>query len=78
MRYKTLSVDLRSPTGRILARNSSGGWYLDGNRVDTEDAILLLADAVEDLGYFCQVAKDVLDEDTFEDVMYVYAYDGEE
>ncbi|WP_282156249.1 hypothetical protein [Cytobacillus gottheilii] len=43
----------------------NGCWFLDNNSISEEEAIAELVEAVQDLGYWCQVAKDVLPESQF-------------
>lgn len=49
-----------------------GDYYVDGERVTAEAAILVLSEAVQELGYWCQVAKDVLPVEMFDEVQFVY------
>jgi len=50
-----------------------GKYFADGKEVSPEEAIAILVEAAEELGYWCQVAKDILPEDWFEEVQLVYA-----
>ena len=61
-----------------LERNGQGVWTLDGKVIDQEQAIVEMADAINDLGYWCQVAKDVLPTEMFEEVQYAYEYDPDQ
>ncbi len=49
-------------------------WTLDGVEIDQEHAISELVEAVQDLGYWCQVAKDVLPTDDFDMVQEAYEH----
>ncbi|MFB0831068.1 hypothetical protein ACEU2D_15865 [Brevibacillus laterosporus] len=73
-KFKTLIVCLRKKNGYMLERNESGKWFLDGNKIEEEQAINELVEAVQDLGYWCQVAKDVLPTEVFEMVQESYSY----
>ncbi|RPK29846.1 hypothetical protein EDO6_00470 [Paenibacillus xylanexedens] len=57
-----------------LERSGEGVWTLDGTQIDEKQAIQELVEAVSDLGYWCQVAKDVLPTEMFEMVQESYAY----
>lgn len=74
---KTLKVGLKKKGAHTLERNENGQWFLDGKPIETEFAIRELVEAVEDLGYWCQVAKDVLDDEDFELVQTSYDYQPE-
>lgn len=74
---KELKVFLKKKGARTLERNAEGIWTLDGKVIDQEQAIIELAEAVNDLGYWCQVAKDVLDTEDFEMVQEAYEYNPE-
>ncbi len=76
MKYEEIKVNLHKRSGAILTRDSAGRWYLDGNPTSREEAIKELVEAVQDLGYWCQVAKDVLPEEMFDAVQESYAYEG--
>lgn len=62
----------RYPT---LERNEKGNWFLDQKEVTQDEAINELVEAVKDLGYWCQVAKDVLPTEQFEMVQEAYEYE---
>ena len=49
----------------MLERTVNGGWILDSKQITQDQAINELVEAVSDLGYWCQVAKDVLEEEDF-------------
>ncbi|MDG0791950.1 hypothetical protein OMP38_14615 [Cohnella ginsengisoli] len=72
-----LKVALKKKGAHTLERNEHGVWTLDGTVIDQERAIVEMADAVNDLGYWCQVAKDVLDEEDYQLVQTSYEYDPE-
>ena len=59
MDYETIKVGLKKKGAHTLERNNAGIWTLDGKEVTQEAAISELVEAVEELGYWCQVAKDV-------------------
>lgn len=71
---KTVKVSLRKKGANILERTGEGAWLLDGRPIDQETAIQELVEAVEDLGYWCQVAKDVLPTEEFNEVQRAYEY----
>ena len=73
-KFKTLKVCLHKKNGHMLERNESGKWFLDGKVIEEEQAINELVEAVQDLGYWCQVAKDVLPTEDFEMVQESYSY----
>lgn len=58
----------------MLERNAKGQWLLDGKEIEQEKAISELVEAVQDLGYWCQVANDVLPTVDFEMVQEAYEY----
>ncbi|WP_433943474.1 hypothetical protein [Paenibacillus sp. SN-8-1] len=74
---KELKVFLKKKGANTLTRNSEGRWLLDGKEVDQERAIVEMAEAVQDLGYWCQVAKDVLPTEDFVMVQEAYEYNPE-
>ena len=66
----------------VLYRNEEGIYALSANGgapavMDEEEAIQNLVQAVRDLGYWCQVAKDILPTGYFEEVNRAVAYEGE-
>lgn len=67
-------VCLHKKSAHTLERNE-GKWFLDGIEIDQEHAICELVEAVRDLGYWCQVAKDVLPTEQFEFVQEAYEYE---
>lgn len=69
-----IKVCLRKKNAYMLERNESGVWSIDGNVIDQEQAIKELVEAVEDLGYWCQVAKVVLPKKWYEGVQESYEY----
>lgn len=75
---KEIKVALKKKGAHTLERNADGEWALDGKKIEQEQAIVEMADAVNDLGYWCQVAKDVLDTEDYELVQYSYEYDPEQ
>lgn len=74
---KNLKVCLHKKGAHILERTEDGKWLLDNEPVTQEEAINELAEAVQDLGYWCQVAKDVLPEEEYEEVQRAYEYHEE-
>ncbi|MBG9734742.1 hypothetical protein [Paenibacillus alvei] len=74
---KELKVSLKKKGAHTLVRTGEGKWLLDGQEIDQEKAIVEMAEAVNDLGYWCQVAKDVLPTEEFEMVQEAYEYDPE-
>lgn len=54
-----------------------GKYYLDEKEVPVEVGVAALALAAQELGYWCQVAKDILPEEWFSEVQRVYAYQDE-
>ncbi|WCS69657.1 hypothetical protein Goe25_00240 [Bacillus phage vB_BsuM-Goe25] len=72
---KEFSVCLHRRGAHILERTSEGKWLLDKNEITTEEAIAELVVAVQDLGYWCQVSKDILPQECFEMVQEAYAYE---
>ena len=74
---KEIKVCLHKKGAHMLERNSDGVWFLDRNVIGHEEAVQHLVSAVEDLGYWCQVAKDVLPEEEFAEVQRAYEYDPE-
>lgn len=73
-RVKPIKVFLKKKGANTLERAENGRWTLDGNPIDQENAIQEMAQAVEDLGYWCQVAKDVLPEEEFAEVQRCVEY----
>ncbi|MGU9969854.1 hypothetical protein [Bacillus sp. N1(2025)] len=71
-----LKVCLHKKGAHTLERTVNGGWILDSKQITQDQAINELAEAVSDLGYWCQVAKDVLEED-FNAVQEAYEYKEE-
>ena len=71
---KGLKVCLHKKNAHTLERKSDGKWLLDNKEIPQEQAIDELAKAVQDLGYWCQVAKDVLPKEEFDEVQYAYEY----
>lgn len=69
-----LKVCLKKKNGHMLERTIKGDWFLDLKKITQEQAINELVDAVNDLGYWCQVAKDVLPTEDFEMVQEAYEY----
>ncbi|WP_339148388.1 hypothetical protein [Sutcliffiella sp. BMC8] len=61
--------------GAHTLERKDGYWTLNGEEIDQEHAISELVEAVQDLGYWCQVAKDVLSKEDFEMVQEAYAYE---
>ncbi|MDX8367832.1 hypothetical protein [Cytobacillus sp. IB215665] len=74
---KNIKVCLHKKNAHTLERNEQGKWFLDEKEIGQEQAIEELAEAVQDLGYWCQVAKDVLPEEQFELVNESYYYEGD-
>ncbi|WP_240661799.1 hypothetical protein [Paenibacillus xylanexedens] len=72
--FKPLKVFLKKRGANTLERSGEGVWTLDGTQIDEKQAIQELVEAVSDLGYWCQVAKDVLPTEMFEMVQESYAY----
>lgn len=70
-----LKVFLKKKGANTLIRTSEGVWLLDGKEVDQEKAIVEMVEATNDLGYWCQVAKDILSPEDFEMVQEAYEYD---
>lgn len=77
---KPIKVCLHKKGAHMLERNEAGQWILDGKEIEEEQAITELFEAVQDLGYWCQVARDVLPTEDFEMVQeaYLYQEDGQE
>ncbi|WP_231574969.1 hypothetical protein [Bacillus sp. B-jedd] len=75
---KELRVCLHKKGAHTLERQSNGRWFLDSKEIPEEDAIGELVEAVRDLGYWCQVAKDVLPQEQFETVQEAYEYKEKE
>lgn len=73
-KFESIKVGLKKKGAHTLERSESGVWTLDGVKIDQERAVQELAEAVSDLGYWCQVAKDVLPTEMFEMVQESYAY----
>lgn len=60
--------------GAHMLERKDGQWILDGKVIDQETAINELVEAVQDLGYWCQVAKDVLPTEEFAEVQRCVEY----
>lgn len=73
--YKAIKVGLKMKGAHTLERTTEGQWLLDGNKIEQERAITELVEAVQALGYWCQVAKDVLPSEMFEMVHESYEYE---
>jgi len=73
-----LRICLHKKNAHTLERDIDGNWFLDRKQITQERAITELVEAVQDLGYWCQVAKDVLPTDDFEMVQEAYEYHEEE
>lgn len=71
---KYIKVCLHKKGAHTLERNTEGQWTLDRKEIEQEKAISELVEAVQDLGYWCQVAKDVLPAEDFEMVQEAYSY----
>lgn len=71
------SVCLHKKEAHTLLKFRDGKWELDGKEIPEEQAIAELIEAVQDLGYWCQVAKDVLPPEQFEAVQESYEYHDE-
>lgn len=71
---KQIKVGLKKKDAHTLERSENGVWALDGKEIDQEQAIQALVEAVDDLGYWCQVAKDVLPEEEFAEVQRCVEY----
>lgn len=74
---KKIKVCLHKKNAHILERDEELQWYLDGKFIPQHKAIMELVEAVQDLGYWCQVAKDVLPKEDFEMVQEAYEYHEE-
>lgn len=74
---KELKVCLHKKDAHTLERKSDGKWFLDSKEIPQQHAIEELVEAVQDLGYWCQVAKDVLPKEEFEMVQEAYEYHEE-
>ena len=78
---KELKVNLYNK--EVLYRSEEGIYALSINGgaplvMGEEEAVQALVSAVQDLGYWCQVAKDILPTDQFEEVNYAVNYNSEE
>jgi hypothetical protein len=71
---KEVKVCLYKKNAHTLERKADGKWLLDYKEIAEEQAIEELVVAVKDLGYWCQVAKDVLPKEDFEMVQDAYEY----
>ena len=60
-----IKLNLYKKNANRLVRTIKGDWVLDNKEITQEQAIIELAEAVRDLGYWCQVAKDILPEEDF-------------
>ncbi|MGE6379572.1 hypothetical protein [Peribacillus muralis] len=76
-KMEAIKVCLHKKNAHTLERNTKGQWILDGKEIEQEKAIAELVEAVQDLGYWCQVAKDVLPTEQFEMVENSYSYHEE-
>lgn len=74
---KQFKVCLHKKGAHTLERKEDGKWFLDNMEIPQEKAIEELVEAVQDLGYWCQVAKDVLPADQFDMVNESYSYHEE-
>lgn len=74
---EAIKVCLHKKKAHTLERNAEGHWILDDKEIKQEEAIAELVEAVQDLGYWCQVAKDVLPTKQFEAVQESYEYHEE-
>lgn len=63
--------------GTYKIKLQDGKWFLDDKEITQEEGIKILFDSVRELGYWCQVAKDVLPPEHFDDVQYAYSYHEE-
>jgi hypothetical protein len=72
---KSIKVCLHKKNAHTLERDEKGKWILDNKEIEQEKAISELVEAVKDLGYWCQVAKDVLPTEQFEMVQEAYEYE---
>jgi hypothetical protein len=71
---KELNIRLRKKGADRLSRTLHGTWILDGKEITQEEAITELVEAVQDLGYWCQVAKDVLPTEEYAEVQRCVEY----
>lgn len=71
---KEYKVCLHKRSAHTLERDSHGKWFLDKKEISAEEAIQELVEATQDLGYWCQVAKDVLPSDMFSMVQEAHDY----
>lgn len=69
-------VCLHKKGAHTLERNNDS-WMIDGIEIDQEHAISELVEAVQDLWYWCQVAKDILPKEEFDLVQEAYEYHEE-
>ncbi|WP_226035751.1 hypothetical protein [Aquibacillus saliphilus] len=74
---ENIKVNLHKKGARLLKRDTEGQWLLDSKEIGQEQAVSELVEAVQDLGGWCQVAKDVLDNDDFDMVQESYNYHEE-
>jgi hypothetical protein len=74
-KLERIKVCLHKKGARMLERTTKGFWFLDNKMITQEQAINELVEAVQDLGYWCQVAKDVLPDEDFEMVQESYSHD---
>lgn len=72
-----IKVCLHKKGSHTLVRTSDSKWVLDGKEILEEQAIAELVEAVQDLGYWCQIAKDVLPSEQFDMVQESYEYHEE-
>ncbi|WP_099301888.1 hypothetical protein [Bacillus sp. Marseille-P3800] len=72
-----IKVCLHKKNAHTLERTEGGAWFLDDKLITQEQAIEELVEATADLGYWCQVAKDVLPEDEFQLVQECYEHHEE-
>ena len=73
-----IKVCLHKKNAHTLTRTIKGDWFLDNKEISEEEAVNELAEAVQDLGYWCQVAKDVLPTEDFKMVQEAYTYQDDE
>jgi hypothetical protein len=75
-RVEPIKVGLKKKGAHTLERAENGTWTLDDKEIEQERAIQELAEAVTDLGYWRQVAKDVLPAEEFAEVQRCVEYQG--
>ncbi|MET3505498.1 hypothetical protein [Halalkalibacter oceani] len=69
-----VKVCLHKKGAHMLTKNTEGELFIDEKRISQEQAINELIEAAQDLGYWCQVAKDVLPKEEFDEVQRAYEY----